>query len=78
VSNLASPFVLLQDPTIVRQKEEFVMAKKNVYKYYVIGGNYSACEKLDLAKANPHYNPYKRVSVWIFAGLLISDAKQLA
>jgi hypothetical protein len=78
MSNLASPFVLLVDSTVVKQKEEFMMAKKNWYKYYVNSGNHSACAKLDLAKTNPHYNPYKRVLAWIFAKLLVIDARQLA
>jgi hypothetical protein len=63
---------------MVKQKEDFVMAKKNTYKYFVIGGNHSACAKLDLAKANPHYDPYKRVLAWIFVGLSVNDARQLA
>jgi hypothetical protein len=62
VSNLTSLFVLLVDLVLVKRKEDFVMAKKNQYKYYMIGGNHSACAKLDLAKANLHYDPYKRVS----------------
>jgi hypothetical protein len=69
VSNLASPFVLLLDPEKVKTKKEFVMKKKNRYKYYVLRGNHFACAKMDLAKANPHYDPYRRVLAWIFAGL---------
>jgi hypothetical protein len=78
VSNLASPFVLLVDPEKVKTKEEFVMERKNRYKYYVLGGNHFACAKINLVKANPHYDPYRRVSAWIFAGLSVSDARQLA
>jgi hypothetical protein len=78
VSNLAPSFVLLVDPGVVETKHKFVMAKKNTYKYFVLGGDYSACAKMDLARAHPHYDPYKRVSAWIFAGLSVNDARQLS
>jgi hypothetical protein len=54
------------------------MVKKNDYKYYMIGGNHSFCAEMDLAKANPNYAPYLRVSAWIFVGLSVSDVRQLA
>jgi hypothetical protein len=44
----------------------------------VIGGNHSACAKMDMAKANPHYASYRRVLAWIFIGLSVSNARQLA
>jgi hypothetical protein len=75
VSNLASSFILLVDLKVVKIKHKFVMAKKNTYKYFVLGGNHSACAKMDLARAHPHYDPYRRVSAWIFAGLSINDAR---
>jgi hypothetical protein len=78
VSNLTSLFVLLVDSEVMKRKEDFMMAKKNTYKYFIIGKNYSACAKMDLAKAHPHHNPYKRVLAWIFAGLSLNDARQLA
>jgi hypothetical protein len=62
VSNLASSFMLLVDPSVVKRKEDFVMARKNSYKYFVIGKNHSACAKMDLARAHLRYAPYKRVS----------------
>jgi hypothetical protein len=78
VSNLASPFVLLVDPKVVKTKHEFVMAKKNTYKYFMLEENHSACAKMDLARAHPHYDPYRRVSAWIFAGLSVNEARHLA
>jgi hypothetical protein len=78
VSNLASPFVLLVDPKDVKTPEEFVMARNNTYKYYVLRGNHLASAKMDFERANPHYDPYRRVSAWIFAGLSVTDARQLA
>jgi hypothetical protein len=78
VSNLASLFVLLVDPEVVKQKEDFMMAMKNTYKYFVIGENQSACTKIDSTRAHPYYDPYKRVSAWIFVGLSVNDARQLA
>jgi hypothetical protein len=60
-NNLATPFVLLVDPEMVKKKEDFRMVKKNDYKYYMIGRNHSTCAKMDPAKSNPHYAPYKKV-----------------
>jgi hypothetical protein len=53
VSKQAVPFVLLVDPDQCATRENFVMDKKNDYKYYVVDGNHFACARLDLAKANP-------------------------
>jgi hypothetical protein len=78
VSNLATLFVLLVDPKNVKKKEDFRMVKKNDYKYFLIGGNHSTYAKMDLAKANLDYVPYWRVLAWIFVGLSVSNARQLA
>jgi hypothetical protein len=50
------------DREVVKTKDKFVMAKKNSYKYYVLEENQFTCAKMDLARAHPHYNPYRRVS----------------
>jgi len=77
-SALATPFVLLVDPDMCASREEFDLAKKNEYRYYVIGGNHSACAKADLALTSPQYGAYRRVSAWIFAGLTVQEARNLA
>ena len=77
-SALATPFVLLVDPEMCASREDFDFAKKNEYKYFVIGGNHSACAKADLTLTNPQYGAYRRVSAWIFAGLSVREARNLA
>jgi len=77
-SFLATPFVLLVDPTLCPTREEFDMSHKNDYRYYVIGGNHSACAKADLALTNTQFGVYRRVSAWIFAGLSVAEARNLA
>jgi hypothetical protein len=42
---------------LVKTKDEFMMAKKNFYKYDVLRGNHFACAKMDLARAHLHNNP---------------------
>ena len=77
-SFLATPFVLLVDPNMCATREEFDMSRKNDYRYYVIGGNHSACAKADLALTNTQFGVYRRVSAWIFAGLSVGEARNLA
>lgn len=78
VSSNTAPFVLLVDPEQCRTKEEFEVDLRDTYKYYVIGGNHSLCAKLDLAKIKPDYAPYRRVQAFVYAGLTISEARNLA
>ena len=78
VSSNTAPFVLLVDPEQCKTKEEFDVDLRDTYKYYVIGGNHSLCAKLDLAKIKPDYAPYRRVQAFVYAGLTISEARNLA
>lgn len=77
-SPLAQPFVLLVDPRECRTREDWDFAKKDEYHYYVIGGNHSACAKADLALLQPNNRQYRRVTCFIFAGLTVSESRNLA
>ncbi len=78
VNPLALPFVLLVDPQECESREKWDHNKLDQYKYYVIGGNHSACAKADLAVIHPNDKQFRRVTAWIFAGLSIQDARNLA
>jgi hypothetical protein len=78
VSSNTAPFVLLVDPKDCPTKEDFDVTRRDTYKYYVIGGNHSICAKLDLAKIKPDYAPYKRVQAFVYAGLSVAEARNLA
>jgi hypothetical protein len=56
----------------------FIFAKKNDYRYYVVNGNHSACARVDLAKANPKFDALRRMQAWIVASLTIQEARALA
>jgi hypothetical protein len=53
VSSNTALFVLLVDLKQCKRKEDFEVDLRDMYKYYVIGGNHSLCAKLD-------YTPYKK------------------
>ena len=78
VSSNTALFVLLVDPKDCARKEDFDVNKRETYKYFVIGGNHSLCAKLDLAKIKPNYAPYKRVQAYVYAGLSVAEARNLA
>ena len=78
VNPLALPFVLLVDPRECDSREKFDFLKLDQYHFYVIGGNHSACAKADLALVHPNDKQFRRVTAWIFAGLSIQDARNLA
>jgi hypothetical protein len=73
-----APFVLLVDPKDCPTKEDFDVSRRETYKYYVIGENHSLCAKLDLAKIKPDYAPYKRMQAFVYDGLSIAEARNLA
>jgi hypothetical protein len=51
-------FVPLVDPKLCPTRDDFQMDKKDKYKYYVIGGNHSACDRMDLSRTNPILIPF--------------------
>jgi hypothetical protein len=71
VSQTIVPFVLLVDPKLCPTRDNFQMDKKDKYKYYVIGGNHSACAWMDLSRANPHLDSLCRIQAWIVAGVTV-------
>jgi hypothetical protein len=77
-SPLALPFVLLVDPKECDSREKWEHSKKDSYHYFVIGGNHSACAKADLALVHPNDRQFRRVTAFIFVGLSIQDARNLA
>ena len=77
-SPLALPFVLLVDPAECPTCEDWDYEKKDTYHYYVIGGNHSACAKADLALIRKNDKQFRRVTAFIFAGLTIQEARNLA
>lgn len=77
-SPITQPFVLLVDPKECATREQWDFRRKDSYHYYVIGGNHSACAKADLAMLQPNNRQYRRVVAFIFAGLTIQEARNLA
>jgi hypothetical protein len=78
MSSNTALFVLLVDPKQCARKEDFNIDRKDTNKYYIIGGNHSVCAKLNLAKIKPDYALYKRVQAFVYAGLKIAEARNLA
>jgi hypothetical protein len=78
VSQATVPFVLLVDPKLCPTRADFQMDKKDEYKYYVIGGNHSACARMDLSRANPHLDSLRRIQAWVVAGVTVQEARTLA
>ncbi|CAM6086851.1 unnamed protein product [Calypogeia fissa] len=77
-SMFAAPFLMLVDPTQCATKEDFDFTKKDQYKYFVIGGNHSACARADLSVEFPLNKTYRRVQGWILAKLSIAEVRNLA
>ncbi|CAM6095868.1 unnamed protein product [Calypogeia fissa] len=77
-SIFAAPFLMLVDPAQCATKEDFDVSKKDQYKYFVIGGNHSACERADLSVEFPMNKTYCRVEGWILAGLSVAEVRNLA
>jgi hypothetical protein len=78
VSQATVPFVLLVDPLQCAKRKKFQMDKTNQYKYYMIGENHFTCARMDLFKANFHFDSLRRRQAWIFPDVTIQEARALA
>jgi hypothetical protein len=78
VNKVVGPFLLMVDLALCSRRKDFDMQKKNQDKYQILGGNHSACARMDLTSASPDYSADKRIQSWIFVGLNNVQARTLA
>ncbi|CAM6108567.1 unnamed protein product [Calypogeia fissa] len=77
-SMFAAPFLMLVDRAQCASKDDFDVSKKDQYKYFVIGGNHSACAHADLSVEFPMNKTFRRVQGWILARLSVAEVRNLA
>ena len=68
-------FTLLVDPEMVPTKRDFVMAEKNSYRYFLLGGNHSYLAERKLTNIYPQRVLYRNLNSHILVGL---DSSQMA
>jgi hypothetical protein len=76
VSSNSAQFILLVDVDQCQTKEIFKSDKKEDYKYYIIGGNYSISAKLNLGKIKSNYSPFKGIQAFAYIGLMVLKARE--